>query len=187
MAECVWFRVQYFYFPLPQRVWENAVGHHFLCEKVMDRSALSGAVGKWKPEDGRHGTNAIDRMPAVKITTAAEGSLVLTGGTYEFRQAIKERGGRWSVAERSWTLPAGTDVGFLKPAPAPVPPTAAASGGATAAARPLLAVFPPVVRRDRLGRCCAAAQTEFDAVCPQGPMWWVCAAHGRERSTYAGC
>lgn len=119
-------------------------------------------------------------MPApVKITTAADGTLVLTGGTYEFRQAIKERGGRWNPAEKSWTLPAGTDVGFLKP---PAAPPAAAPP-----LRPLLEVFPPLVRRDRLGRCCAAARQEFDAVCPQGPMWWVCATHGRERSTYGGC
>jgi hypothetical protein len=112
-------------------------------------------------------------MPsAVKITTAADGSLVLTGGTYEFRQAIKDREGRWSPAERSWTLPAGTATDFL------ATPTMQ---------RPIQNIFVPLVRRDRLGRCCAAARSEFDAVCPQGPMWWVCAAHGRERSTYAGC
>jgi len=121
-------------------------------------------------------------MPTpVRITTVADGKLVLTGGTYEFRQAIKERGGWWNPAERSWTLPAGTDTAFITSPPA--------APAAAPALLPLEVVFPPVVRREdkRLGRCCAAARSEFDAVCPQGPMWWVCATHGRERSTYGGC
>lgn len=109
-------------------------------------------------------------MPDFTIKTLEDGRITVTGrGTYGARESIKARGGRWDPAARTWTLPSGTDTGFLAPAPLFV-------------ARLVLAQ----PRRSRDGRCCHAATCEFDPVCPQGPMWWVCCIHGRVRSSWAG-
>lgn len=116
-------------------------------------------------------------MATIKIATLPDGRKVLSGGTFPLKDQIKAASlaagtaAAWDPAAKTWTVAAGTDLGFLKP-PAPPP-----------APRPLP---PPPLRRDRLGRCCAAAVFKLDDVCPQGPMVCVCAAHGTYKSTYAG-
>jgi hypothetical protein len=106
-------------------------------------------------------------MPAQKltVTTLEDGRLQLSGATFPVRDQIKARGGRWDPAARVWTLPAGTSTEFEAPPPV---------------------VQPAVFRRDRSGRCCAAATVGFDPVNPQGPMWWHCAVHGSCKSSWAG-
>jgi hypothetical protein len=56
------------------------------------------------------------------METLADGRISLTGQTFEIKDRIKAAGGRWDAAAKSWSLPAGTDLAFLRePLPPPEP------------------------------------------------------------------
>jgi len=111
---------------------------------------------------------------ALTVTTLADGRIQVSGATFRYRDQIKARGGRWDPAARVWTLPAGTDTVFEVPLPAAVPAPAPAPAPAH------------YVRRDRSGRCCAAATAAMDKADPYGPLWYHCKVHGSCRSSYSG-
>ena len=113
-------------------------------------------------------------IAGVQVSIAADAKILLRGRTFDHKDKIKSLGGTWEPATKTWALPPMTDVTWLKPAPPTSPPPAAAA-------------VPIFIRRNRLGQCCSAANCTFDDACPQGPMVWVCAAHGRYKSDYAGC
>lgn len=119
------------------------------------------------------GGSSVAKKRGLTVTTLADGRIQLSGATFEIRDQIKARGGRWDPVARVWTLPAGTDTNFVDPPPPPPPPP-------TAAPAPLF------VRRNRLGRCCSAATTRLDDANPWGPMWYDCKTHGSYKSTYTG-
>ena len=111
---------------------------------------------------------------SITIKNLADGRTVLSGKTFDIKDKIKELKGMWNPEEKTWTLPAGTDISWLRP-PAPPKP----------AAVPLQPVYRPL-RRDKLGRCCAAAVFKLDDINPYGPMVCHCATHGVYKSDYAG-
>jgi hypothetical protein len=57
----------------------------------------------------------------VKTDTLSDGRIGVTGDTFPIKDRIKAAGGRWNPADKSWALPAGTDLAFLKE-PLPPPP-----------------------------------------------------------------
>jgi hypothetical protein len=114
---------------------------------------------------------------SVTIQSLADGRIVLSGKTFDIKDKIKELKGIWNPEEKTWTLPAGTDISWLRPPkPAAQPPVDLWGGVSAHYYR----------RPDRSGRCCASAVPQLDPVCPQGPMIYVCAAHGNRKSNYAG-
>lgn len=112
-----------------------------------------------------------EEISGVHIVTLRDGRKVLSGNTFRFREQIKAASlaasglaAGWDAAEKTWTVAAGTDLSWLRPAP-----------GA-----------PKKVRLPFRGACCADARYEFDPVCPQGPMLIVCGMHGSRRDSYEG-
>jgi hypothetical protein len=106
----------------------------------------------------------------VQVSIAADAKILLRGRTFDHRDKIKSLGGVWEPATKTWALPPMTDVTWLRPPPPTTPPPS----------------YPTILRRSRDGRCCSAASLTFDDACPQGPMVYVCCAHGRYKSSYAG-
>ena len=103
----------------------------------------------------------------------ADGRIMVYGGTYDYREAIRTRGGKWNAAEKAWYLPAGTDTTFLPPEP--VPP------------KPAVTVYSVPRRRD--GRCCEKAVSFFpsdDPYAHYGPLHYRCESHGISKSNYSG-
>jgi hypothetical protein len=106
------------------------------------------------------------KINGVHFETLADGRTALRGNTFTYKDQIKAAGGLWAPATKSWTVPAGADLSFIKET-----------------------VYLPVLstlRRDRSGRCCSAAKAELDKHDPQGPLWYVCTHHGKCRSSYTG-
>lgn len=122
-------------------------------------------------------TKSKKRAPALTVTPLADGRIQLSGATFDIRDQIKARGGRWDPAARVWTLPAGTD-------------TTCFLGGGVAATfappPPAVVTAPLFFRRSRNGRCCSAATTRLDDENPWGPMWYDCKTHGSWKSSYTG-
>ena len=102
----------------------------------------------------------------------ADGRIMVYGGTYDYREAIRAHGGKWNAAEKAWYLPAGADTSFLPPEPKPV----------------VAAYVPPAPRR-RDGRCCDKAVSYFpsdDPYAHYGPLHYRCESHGISKSNYSG-
>lgn len=118
-------------------------------------------------------------MPAITVTSLPDGRKTLSGGTYDYKEAIKAASkaagvaAAWDPATKSWTVAAGTDLSFL-PTPAPPPPKP----------QPAAVYRPPF--RSRIGQCCAAGVFKLDPWNPQGPMVCHCTTHGSNKSNYAG-
>jgi hypothetical protein len=110
-------------------------------------------------------------MPAITISKDASGRVLVSGGTYPYREPLKAAGGRWDSAVRSWIVPESADLSFLMPRHTK-PQTVQRK--------------PQTVRRDVRGRCCSAAVPCFDDDNPQGPMIYRCAEHGAQKSSYCG-
>lgn len=124
---------------------------------------------------------------SVEISHMADGRIKLSGKTFAIKDTIKEHKGIWNPDDKSWNFPKGTDLSWVKQAVADARAVAAEERAASRTAwlnycakqiRP--------VQRSRTGRCCSAAVPTLDPVCPQGPMIYVCAAHGTHKSDYAG-
>jgi hypothetical protein len=112
---------------------------------------------------------------AIFQAVQADGRIMVYGGTYDYREAIRTHGGKWNAAEKAWYLPAGTDTSFLPPLPVVV-----------VAPKPVVAVYAP---RRRDGRCCDKATAFFpsdDPYAHYGPLHYRCESHGVSRSNYSG-
>ena len=51
--------------------------------------------------------------------------IVVSGKTFDYKERIKELGGRWNAEEKIWLIPLGTDLSPLYlplPLPLPLPP-----------------------------------------------------------------
>jgi len=126
-------------------------------------------------------------MP-VHITQAvqADGSIVLSGSTFSYKDAIKAHGGKWDPAAKTWILPAGTDTSFLQPlprkkairvAPKPREEWTAAEWNAYVAEQYR-------ARRYVVGRCCKHAEDFWEYA--MGPTHYRCARHGVTWCNYTG-
>jgi hypothetical protein len=138
---------------------------------------------------------------SVVLKVLEDGRIELSGGTYPLRETIRAHGGRWNPADRVWTLPAGTDMSFVPPAPA--------AAAVAAAAPPRTYVFPVCIphkskpreewtleewhayvranyskNRGYVGACCRHATPYEDH--PYGPINYRCEKHGVTRNSYSG-
>jgi hypothetical protein len=120
-----------------------------------------------------------------------DGRIMVYGGTYDYRDAIRAHGGRWDADTRAWYLPAGTDTAFLPPEPAsvavapkPVPLAVKPREEWTATEWASYVFAMRSARRYVVGACCTHAQSFYDYA--QGPTHYRCARHGETRCDYAG-
>jgi hypothetical protein len=122
----------------------------------------------------------------------ADGRIMVYGGTYDHREAIRAHGGKWNAAEKAWYLPAGTETSFL---PAPPKPVAAAPRIRTLpAAKPreewtadewsAYVAAQYRARRYVVGRCCKHAESFWDYA--MGPTHYRCERHGVTKCNYTG-
>jgi hypothetical protein len=131
-------------------------------------------------------------------TPLADGRVELSGATFDFRDQIKARGGKWDPARKVWTLPAGASTEFEAPPKAEKPKPREAIGGAGAASassskKPreewtreewqAWSLAFRIRNRGRVERCCCHAEWVGD---PYGPMEYSCARHGETKGSYRG-
>ena len=124
-------------------------------------------------------------MPKVTVTLLEDGRVQLSGGTFDIRDQIRARGGRWDPAARVWILPAGTDTAFATVVvpPAPKPKPVPREEWTLAEWRAYVATH---TRRGYIGSCCSHATGFTDAGNPYGPTHYRCERHGVTRSSYSG-
>lgn len=118
-----------------------------------------------------------------------DGRIMVYGGTYEYREALRTHGGRWNAGERAWYLPAGTDTAFLPAEPKPVVPKPVVWAPKsredwTAAEWASYVWAQRRARRYAVGRCCSHATAFWDY--EQGPTHYRCERHGMTRCDYTG-
>ena len=101
--------------------------------------------------------------------------LQISGRTYEVREYLKSKGGKWNPQAKAWLFSAETDFSDLKMPPPPPPKPY----------EPNMWVFDRL-RDKRRRECCSQCKREFDEFDPQGPMWYVCPTHGKWKSDYSG-
>lgn len=106
----------------------------------------------------------------------------ISGRTYDSRELLKARGGKWHPQSKTWRFPPETDFSDLK-LPPPPPPSAR-----ELQARADYYISDAYLRRvvPRRRDCCKKCTREFDDFNPQGPMWYVCPDHGKWKSDYDG-
>ena len=96
----------------------------------------------------------------VTINLLDDDSIVLSGGTFDFKDEIKARGGKWNPATKKWVLPKDTSVEFLfvkKPKPVCIP---------------------------AYGSCCEKSKIMEEYW--QGPLYIQCEEHGKRPTTKKG-
>lgn len=129
-------------------------------------------------------------VDGVRIQTLADGRLVLSGNTFTYKDRIKEAAlaspsglaAAWVAAEKSWTVPPGTDISFIcdPPPPPPPPPRRTREEWSREEYQNWLARS----RKKYFGPCCRFA------VCyesrPYGPLCYRCERHGNTINDYTG-
>lgn len=113
------------------------------------------------------------------LTKTNEG-LEISGRTFEYRELMKAKGGRWNPHKKIWVFPSETDFSEMR-ALVPVP----APQRRRKPVEPNMWVFDRL-RDTRRRECCSQCRREFDTSNPQGPMWFVCSVHGKWKSDYDG-
>jgi hypothetical protein len=150
-------------------------------------------------------------MPASKKelvkTPLADGRVELSGATFDFRDQIKARGGKWDPARKVWVLPAGASTEFEAAAAGgaggyasasskkkPRETIAKADGDASASLRKpredwtreewqaWIHTF-RIRNRGRVERCCCHARDVGDCY---GPSEYSCVRHGETKGSYRG-
>jgi hypothetical protein len=105
--------------------------------------------------------------------------VLISGRTFDNKDAIKALGASWSPPLKKWKLPLDVDLSSLRPQVREQPPP-----------QPRAQVQPRVNlyanRPRRRGACCSQCKTEFDQFRPDGPLWYVCPVHGKWQSDYTG-
>lgn len=128
-------------------------------------------------------------MPASKKelvkTPLADGRVELSGATYDFRDQIKARGGKWDPARKVWSLPAGASTEFGAP---PSPPKAVKPKPKPREewTREEWEAWISIFKRRNRGRveeCCIHAEWVGD---PYGPTEYSCPLHGVTKGSYTG-
>lgn len=110
----------------------------------------------------------------LSLTKTHEG-LEVSGKTFDYRELLKGKGGKWNPQKKVWIFPLETDFSDMRAPPAtPKRPV-----------EPNMWVFDRL-RDTRRRECCSQCKREFDKYNPQGPMWYVCSVHGKWKSDYDG-
>lgn len=106
--------------------------------------------------------------------------LEISGRTFEYRERLKAKGGRWNPERKTWIFAFETDFSDMRSIPTPSVPQRYREP-----VEPNMWVFDRV-RNARRRECCSQCKREFDTYNPQGPMWFVCSVHGKWKSDYDG-
>jgi hypothetical protein len=112
------------------------------------------------------------------LTKTPEG-LEISGKTFDCRETLKAKGGKWNPQKKAWLFPFETDFSDMRALPA-LP-----SARSRVHIEPNMWVFDRL-RDTRRRECCSQCKREFDTYDPQGPMWFVCSVHGKWKSDYDG-
>ena len=105
------------------------------------------------------------------VLTRLPESLMISGNTFNWRQALKDLGGTWNSDQKVWSLPLNADLSAFIP-PKPV-------------ARIKVAPTTQYLRSDRIW-VCVKKQARLDPRNPQGPLIWTCECCGTFKSSYDG-
>jgi hypothetical protein len=105
--------------------------------------------------------------------------VLISGKTFENKDALKALGAVWSPPLKKWKLPLQVDLSSLRPQEQP-------------RGQPQMRVHEPNMyvydrmpsKRNR--QCCNQCKTEIDKFRPDGPLWYVCPQHGKWQSDYTG-
>jgi hypothetical protein len=121
------------------------------------------------------------KINGVHFETLADGRTALRGNTFTYKDQIKAAGGLWAPATKSWTVPAGADLSFIKPPPPPPAPKPREEWTKEEWARYCASHN----RRGNIDRCCknAVSFTQYDY---QGPTCYDCPRHGKTYNSYCG-
>jgi hypothetical protein len=115
------------------------------------------------------------------LTKTPEG-LEISGRTYDAREYLKSKGGKWNPQTKAWLFHADTDFSELALPPPPKPSARELQARADYFISD--AYLHRASRRNR--ECCSQCRRELDDFNPQGPMWYVCPTHGKWKSSYDG-
>lgn len=122
----------------------------------------------------------------VIFETLADGRTSLRGNTFKYKEQIKSVGGTWEPASKSWTMPANTDLSFIRPPPPPPAPKPREEWTKEEWNAYVQRYYLSSKRyRGNIERCCknAVGFTQYDA---QGPLCWRCERHGVTYNSYCG-
>lgn len=117
--------------------------------------------------------------------------VLISGRTFDNKDALKALGAVWSPPLKKWKLPLETDLSSLRPQ---IPSKSQSQIQSQTQPQRQIRVNqhePNIWVYDRMrdrGRrqCCSQCKTELDKVRPDGPLWFVCPQHGKWQSDYTG-
>jgi hypothetical protein len=110
--------------------------------------------------------------------------ILISGKTFENKDALKALGAVWSPPLKKWKLPLETDLSSLRPQ-VPLQPPQPQPQRQIRVHEPNMWVYDRL-RDNRRRQCCNQCKTEIDKVRPDGPLWYVCPQHGKWQSDYTG-
>jgi hypothetical protein len=117
--------------------------------------------------------------------------ILISGRTFDSKDALKALGAVWSPPLKKWKLPLETDLSSFRPQvppqgqPRPQEQSRGQLPSRATVYEPNMWVYDRM-RDKRRSPCCSQCKTELDKFRPDGPLWYVCPQHGKWQSDYTG-
>ena len=123
------------------------------------------------------------KIDGVTMDTLSDGRIALCGNTFKYKDQIKAVGGTWIASDKVWTVPAGTDISFIRAPPPPPAPKPREEW--TKEEWDAYCVSYRRRSRGNVDQCCKNAKsfTQYDY---QGPTCYDCPRHGKTYNCYTG-